>query len=305
MSANGISWSDITVNATSKDYQPGTLIDTTYFRRKDYAQYCDSTFTNFVMISVRAEVPKPIVPVNPAYCKGTNVIVNVLNPTYNYNWYNTLGTLLHSGSSHSVTNIQQGQEVFVEAIDVNNCNSVFDIVLIKLDSIKAGFTASTNHIVVGDYIQFKAQNYSVAAVSWNWNFYDGDGSTLENPYHYYNTPGSKDVLLEVTSSNGCVDSILENVVVTVGASSINEIGNVGAVKIYPNPTSDILYIDLLLESKTYEVSIMDITGKILFTEDVTGTTKHQLDFTGYADGVYMIKILNDQGVKIGRVIKKS
>jgi PKD repeat protein len=259
------------------------------------------------MIGVRDKVPEPIVPLNTAYCKGTNVIVNVQNPTFNYNWYDYMMNFLHSGSSHSVTDIQTAQKVYVEALDINNCASVFDTVRIYVDSIKARFIASSDSIVVGDFIQYTSQNHSVAAVAWNWNFFDGDGSALENPYHYYNTTGRKDVFLEVTSSNGCVDSMLANGIVTVYTkpNSINEISAVNAIKIYPNPASEVIYLDLLKASEAYEVSVMDIAGKVLFTENINGRTKQILDFGGYADGVYMIKIVTADGVKIGKIIKKS
>jgi hypothetical protein len=303
-SPNGTSWSDI-LGASFQAYQPPALTDTTFFRRIDYALYCDSSYTNFIMIGVGNEVPKPVVPLYPAYCKGTNVIVNVQNPVNNYNWYDYQMNYLHSGSSHSITDIQTSQKVYVEAININNCISIYDTVRIYADSIKAGFIASADSIVVGDFIQYTSQNYSIAAVSWNWNFYDGDGSILENPYHYYNTTGNKNVFLEVTSSNGCVDSMLSNGIVYIynNPNSINEISGVDVFNLYPNPTSDILYIDLLKINENYVVSVMDIEGTILFTENISGETKHQINFSGYADGVYMIKILSNNGIKISRIIK--
>ncbi|MEL7428022.1 MAG: PKD domain-containing protein, partial [Bacteroidota bacterium] len=54
------------------------------------------------------------------------------------------------------------------------------------------------------------------AVAWEWNFGDGSPvSTLQNPTHVYTGPGSFDVILRVTDSQGCVDSILVPAAVVV------------------------------------------------------------------------------------------
>jgi gliding motility-associated-like protein len=49
--------------------------------------------------------------------------------------------------------------------------------------------------------------------SYNWNFGDGTTSNIQNPSHYYTSPGIYSVSLNVTTQNACVDTFtLENVV---------------------------------------------------------------------------------------------
>ncbi len=43
------------------------------------------------------------------------------------------------------------------------------------------------------------------AVSWNWEFGDGDKTEIQNPYHYYDEVGEFKVILTVTNIAGCVD----------------------------------------------------------------------------------------------------
>jgi gliding motility-associated-like protein len=45
--------------------------------------------------------------------------------------------------------------------------------------------------------------------SWNWNFGDGQTSILPNPTHTYNSSGTFNVTLIVTSNVGCVDTIVK------------------------------------------------------------------------------------------------
>lgn len=50
-------------------------------------------------------------------------------------------------------------------------------------------------------------NFSYFGVSWLWNFGDGTTSTEENPWHKYEFEGTYNVILDVTSQEGCLDSM--------------------------------------------------------------------------------------------------
>ena len=49
--------------------------------------------------------------------------------------------------------------------------------------------------------------------SWNWNFGDGNTSTLQSPTHTYGNPGTYTVSLAVTNNFGCKDSTVITVVI--------------------------------------------------------------------------------------------
>lgn len=61
---------------------------------------------------------------------------------------------------------------------------------------------------------------SAAAQSWQWTFGNGNNSTAQNPSSTYLLPGSYNVKLVVTDSNGCLDSITYNNYITVYDSVI-------------------------------------------------------------------------------------
>lgn len=54
-------------------------------------------------------------------------------------------------------------------------------------------------------VQF--EDLSANAVSWHWDFGDGNASSIENPAHTYRTPGEYEVTLTVTDANGCTSEI--------------------------------------------------------------------------------------------------
>ncbi len=61
-------------------------------------------------------------------------------------------------------------------------------------SCKAPLTVSFNDLSTG-------------AISYNWDFGDGNTSTLQDPAHTYTTAGIFDVTLIVTNNNGCTDTL--------------------------------------------------------------------------------------------------
>jgi gliding motility-associated-like protein len=52
-----------------------------------------------------------------------------------------------------------------------------------------------------------------AIASWQWDFGDGNTSTLPNPVHLYAAPGVYPVTLVVENTNGCSDTLVQNITV--------------------------------------------------------------------------------------------
>ena len=72
-----------------------------------------------------------------------------------------------------------------------------------------------NSICEGDTAIFQSTSSinNGLIVGHNWYFGDGDSSILQNPKHVYQNGGNYNVKLIITSSNGCQDSIIQNIVV--------------------------------------------------------------------------------------------
>ena len=62
---------------------------------------------------------------------------------------------------------------------------------------------------------------STNAVTWNWNFGDGNTSNLQNPSHTYSTPGIHTVALTITSGGGCSDTRTRSSYVQVIGPNVN------------------------------------------------------------------------------------
>ncbi len=68
-------------------------------------------------------------------------------------------------------------------------------------------------------INFTNTTTGPGTLSYNWVFGDGGSSTLQNPTHIYNSTGSFNVTLTVTSSLGCQATIVKNNAVVISTNS--------------------------------------------------------------------------------------
>ncbi|WP_162014327.1 T9SS type A sorting domain-containing protein [Kordia algicida OT-1] len=75
------------------------------------------------------------------------------------------------------------------------------------------------------------------------------------------------------------------------------------VLVHPNPSKGMFSVTLKNPTHTATVKIYDLQGRLLFTEEFTGTMS--LDFSNKRDGVYLIKIFSEEGVETKKLIKHS
>jgi PKD repeat protein len=137
----------------------------------------------------------------------------------------------------------------------------------------------------GHFVEFIDSSYQ--ATSWFWDFDDGFFSDLSNPVHYFKNFGTYYICL--TATNICkkqtfCDSILVKP---------NGIENRSATKIliYPNPTKDLLEIELSEPfSPGTTGTIIDLYGRSVLDIHFTSLLKQTLDLSGLSDGVYFLRI---------------
>ena len=79
---------------------------------------------------------------------------------------------------------------------------------------------------------------------------------------------------------------------------------VGKIDVYPNPTRGEVTIEALTNgTKIQSVEVYAINGELLIQRTV-GDKTVRIDLSGYADGLYNVKVTSDQGVELHRINKK-
>lgn len=98
----------------------------------------------------------------------------------------------------------------------------------------------------------------------------------------------------VTDANGCSGTSFYVVYLGVNGQQLET----PQIKIYPNPATNIVYIDATVE---VNVSLRDITGRIIKTQEHAKS----IDLGNIASGVYMISVTDMQGklIKTERLVK--
>ena len=78
-----------------------------------------------------------------------------------------------------------------------------------------------------------------------------------------------------------------------------------AVRIYPNPVNGVLTIIIEGKENQLDMTISDISGKIQYSEKLSGISaayRKSLDMSGFAKGVYFLKLYKNDRVYVEKVM---
>ena len=205
---------------TFGDGTTSTLLNPThiYATAANYTVQLVVTNTNGCKDSVSRSFtvfPKPTAaftqPINQCLAGNSFTFNNTSNGAASFLW--TFG----DGSNSTLANpthIYTTAANFIVKLVVTNSNGCKDSVSQNLNVFPkptAAFTQPINQCLAGNSFTFI--NTSTGAASFLWTFGDGTSSTLFNPTHIYTTAANFIVKLVVTNSNGCKDSVSQNLTV--------------------------------------------------------------------------------------------
>lgn len=86
-----------------------------------------------------------------------------------------------------------------------------------------------------------------------------------------------------------------------GPQSVN-IRNKRSFKVYPNPTLDLITVELQQIELPSVITLKDIQGRVMYNT-IANSKKLQLDLSGYESGIYIIGITNDNFTRELKVIR--
>ncbi|HAE30773.1 MAG TPA: hypothetical protein DCF89_06640, partial [Flavobacteriales bacterium] len=111
--------------------------------------------------------------------------------------------------SHTYTSAGSFDVMLVVQPSSGNCSdTIFFPNYVLTSSPEADFSIIENYSCAPMIVEFV--DSSSDALTWNWDFGDGSSSSLQNPLHVYNTPGSYSIELTVTDVNGCQSTKLDS-----------------------------------------------------------------------------------------------
>lgn len=106
--------------------------------------------------------------------------------------------------------------------------------------------------------------------------------------------------VEVTK-NGCTETSDCFSFIHTGISA-HQLGS--NIKIYPNPSDNMVNIDFSSSLVVDNISLLDMQGRVLNTILLPTKSTVEMDLSSFADGIYFIKIVSNQGTSIDKIVKK-
>lgn len=207
------------------------------------------------------------------------------------------------------------QHVYTASEEYLVCLTVYDSLtactyttceLVDVDiNCTASFTATTDSLTVtfiGQPIGF--------GNSYVWSFGDFQFATTQLPFtsHTYNTPGTYNVCMNVTTASGSNCTFCDQVVITLPPAGIKNITIEFDVNLFPNPAGD--FVNLMISgilSDKVEMQMVDYTGRIISTEQISLQGNQNmliLSVNELQSGVYFIRLTHENNSKTLRFIKQ-
>jgi gliding motility-associated-like protein len=144
-----------------------------------------------------------------AHCDKSDGSANVVatggsSGIYTYNWNTTPNT-----TTPSLTNIPSG--TYTVTVEDNGCSETASINITNIPGPIADYWISPRVAEKEEMIQFT--DVSIGAITWFWDFGDGQNAIGLDPTHSYDSSGVYDTWLYIEDDNECVDSISKRIII--------------------------------------------------------------------------------------------
>ena len=166
------------------------------------------------------------------------------------------------------------------------------------------FEVDGNTVFFFDFSEFSSEGWNI--IGWDWNFGDGNTSSEQNPIHTYDTDGTYEVSLTITTDTGAESEpyIAEIQIGSLDVLDTNNPSDFGIVKNYPNPFNPNTTIDYHLnEPGNIVINVYDINGKLVdeLVNEYKSAGQYSINWTpsSISSGIYYINLI--QGLKTDQI----
>jgi PKD repeat protein len=232
-----------------------------------------------------------------------------LNPNDNFLRNNTAGPSVSYVIPNNTTLVNIRFQINVPCTSITE-NDFFSITTLlvgypcknqvtPVTPITSNTLLTTSLLSIGKTIEFKGPSKSsgIPITSYIWDLGNGQTSNEQNVNSAYLEPGNYLVKLEITTMEGCKDTLSQ--LLQFKAASIDIKDPISTVKIFPNPASESLNIISGVKSK---VMITDITGKkVIYMGDLQPNNQQTIHVSNFLNGIYLVKVFNETFHKVEKI----
>jgi len=225
-------------------------------------------------------------------CQGQNSVIyavpTIANAT-SYVWILPSGAI-GTSSTNSIT-VYYGMSAVSGGVEVygqNICGNGNASILAVLVNIKP----STPTIILNGNIL-----NSDATTGNQW--YNQNG-LIAGAINQNYTPTIDGVYYVIITTNGC-SSDPSNTINVITGVELTE--NNKTINVYPNPVTNKIFIKNSLINKNEIISIYNVQGQLLLKQPMQ-QEKIEINISGFAKGVYVLKIESEEGIAVKRIVKE-
>jgi hypothetical protein len=255
---------------------------TTYTLLVTDANGCTSSSTTTVTVHTA-----PVVSLGADFSSCGSAMLDAQNSGSTYLW--------NEGSTTQMINVTMSGPYNVVVTDANGCEGMDTInVTINANPLVAG-SAAMNFVCTGEPTVQLFESPAGGAWTGNGVF----GSTFEPDTAGV---GMHNLVYSYTDSLGCTG--VDTVTITVDLCLGVDAGGITSFSIVPNPNNGIFTLVFTNALSNVVVELMDMNGRIVYTQqsNFNAGEQKQLDLSGEANGVYLLRLLHEGRVSTERVI---
>jgi hypothetical protein len=238
------------------------------------------------------------------FCEGASVNVSLYatsnDPQVTYLW--SPATI--SSTNDTVVVLPTVTSVYtVSATNLIGCTSSASVTVSFVSPPNADFTYLTGGVNDAYFT-----NTSTNAQTSEWFFGDGTSALANNSSHIYPSAGMYVVKLIVTSSAGCTDSIIKQIL--VGTATIDEVSETNSLdfNVFPNPSKGLFNIQMNSNALSSKIFVMNLIGEVIMTKDLVQTSngnfESQIDLSNYPNGIYLIDMRTENQIVVRKISKQ-
>ncbi len=138
----------------------------------------------------------------------------------------------------------------------------------------------------------------------DWKYFNFDplGYVVEDSIAFFVSNSQKDVYKLVFSVFDYTDGKVVFSKSQVHTSGVSEIGTENSILVYPNPATDLVQIDLSGDKNLEKVSITDLSGKVIFSQEQNLNGIITIAVDNLNSGMYLVIVKYDNNTAVQKLI---
>ncbi|MFN7015019.1 MAG: T9SS type A sorting domain-containing protein, partial [Bacteroidia bacterium] len=273
-------WNDNSTNQTLLVTTNGTYFVTV----TELVNNCSATDSINVSFGAAASVTLPN---DTAICQGSNLTIDAGTGYASYNW--------STGATTQTINVNTVNTYIVTITNNDGC-AASDSIVVSVNPLPMINLGNDTTICNNQNLVLNAGS---GFTTYSWSTVEKTSSITATGANTVNT-----YTVTVTDNNGCSNTDAIVVTFSTCAGDKEEEMN-NYISLYPNPNNGIFFIDVISQSNSIEINLVDVTGKVIYSEIVNSgnIARKQLDLKTQPAGIYMLVVKSDNITKTLRLSK--